>query len=48
MDLNENEVNDLSDNVVKFVLQQDEQDERNPDASSFMIPMNLDWHNSLT
>ena len=40
MDLNENEVNDLFDNVVKFVLQQDEEDERSPDASSFMIPMN--------
>jgi len=40
MDLNENEVNDLFDNVVKFVLQQDEEDERNPDASSFMIPLN--------
>ena len=40
MDLNENEVNDLFDNVVKFVLQQDEEDERNPDVSSFMIPMN--------
>ena len=40
MDLNEIEVNDLFDNVVIFVLQQDEEDERIPDASSFMIPMN--------
>ena len=40
MDLNENEVNDLFDNVVKFVLQQDKEDEIIPDASSFMIPMN--------
>lgn len=40
IDLNENDVNDLFDNVVKFVLQQGEEDVRIPDASSFMIPMN--------
>ena len=25
---------------MKFILTEDERDERNPDASSFMIPMN--------
>lgn len=40
IDLNETEVNDLLDNVVKFVLQQDEDDKAIPAASSFMIPMN--------
>ena len=39
-DFNKNVGNHLFDNVVKFILTEDERDERNPDASSFMIPMN--------